>query len=212
MQKQYYIRLKNLLTKLKQYAEMPICLRAILKNNLKKYELNPLSHHWNGILVLTISNLSVFGPETVKENTNRNTLWYGVLFGRLGWVKQRRRPGERRRAPRAAGCSRNASSPSLTRPGWVGSFLKGAIPGSVRRAAEAGARRPLWRAASFDLIVNGTPSFFNGFGKKVSSDPNGNVTGSYEIKCGYMYTFYEGVILIVGRPLLFRNVDGLSYF
>lgn len=30
----------------------------------------------------------------------------------------------------------------------------------------AGAERPLWCAASFDLIVNGTPSFFNVAQKK----------------------------------------------
>lgn len=90
---------------------------------------------------------------------------------------------------------------------WM--FLKGRDSWKCPERSEAGARRPLWRAAIFDLIVNGTPSFFNGvLGKKVSSDPSGNVTDPCDVK--WIYVLRRRCYFNRRSALLFRNVDGLS--
>lgn len=74
--------------------------------------------------------------------------------------------------------------------------------------SEAGARRPLWRAASLILLLMGRQVFSTVLGKKVSSDPNGNVTDPSEVK--WIYVLRRRCYFNRRSALLFRNVDGLS--
>lgn len=97
------------------------------------------------------------------------------------------------------GCGRNVTSPTLTLPGMSRNFLyrrdSWKYGSNGRRLALAGHCRA---RLVLILLLMGRQVFSTVFGKKVSSDPSGNVTGSYEVK--WIYTFYEGgVILIVGR-------------
>lgn len=122
------------------------------------------------------------------------------------------RPSSRCRRRRAGGadllqeCSlANYHTPNMS---WI--FLKGRdswkriLSGRLALSVHCG-------AASFDLIVNGTPSFFKVARKKGITgpqDPSGNVTDPCEVK--WIYVLRRRYYFNRRSALLFRNVDGLS--